>query len=103
MIAAVIQHVVIATLFAILVMVIIWTRKADGSRFRYRLWLAAALNFAIPTAIFSRFGAWVHHLFPKQVIAHSIYASSTQIVSNLNQVWPQAGRNSSLWVGLATV
>lgn len=88
---ALIQHLVISTLFAGFVAGIIRIRTKDTARFRYRLWLAAALNFAIPTPILIRAGAWAHQLAPMPAIVRSVYPPSAQALRKLSSGWPQVG------------
>jgi bla regulator protein BlaR1 len=105
MITAFLEHLVISTAFAILVAGIVWIRNTDGPAFRYRLWLAAALKFGIPTSIFGAFGAWVHQIGPKHVIARAtLYPPSLEAINHVSRVFSDvsAGHNS-LWRGFAVI
>lgn len=95
MMDAVLYHLLISTVFAVFVAVIVWIRKADAARFRYCLWLAATLKFAIPTTIFSSFGSWMYHMVPAGANISNIYPASAQVISQLNHAWPPVSGNTN--------
>ncbi len=54
------QHLLTSTAFGGVIALVVWLLKAQSAAARYRLWLLAALKFAVPVSIFMSLGHWLH-------------------------------------------
>jgi hypothetical protein len=70
MIIGVIQHLFISTAFGFAIATVVFLVKGQRAATRYRLWLMAALKFAVPTIVFTSLGDWLHRAWvPERLFA----------------------------------
>jgi bla regulator protein BlaR1 len=70
MIIGVIQHLFISTAFGFAIATVVFLVKGQSAATRYRLWLLAALKFAVPTIVFTSLGNWLHRAWvPERLFA----------------------------------
>jgi beta-lactamase regulating signal transducer with metallopeptidase domain len=73
-------HLLESTAFAIVVCLLVLCLRKRSAAARHTAWLIAAAKFAVPAALFSAFGAYVHGLFPSPQPLVVISASLTRFL-----------------------